>query len=265
MLKIANVINIISPCFSIGVVRFRFQKDMMLERMGLNYPIILRTRFSPGEKIRQPLRVGERWASLVRLDGDPGIRVWRRGWIGGGRVGGRGWLRMRDGRSKTAPIINHRMIHSIVPSPRTSVPSFLLKTRSRRESSSFLERDHLCCRERACLVLAKEAIYHPWNPVVPATHLTSTISRSLFLSVSRLRTNPSHLPRRKPSHTSTYTPEPATAFILVRSFLLFSTPLQIAPISRVVNFIFPRHPPSPPLPQYRIVSLPRGLSILEKL
>jgi len=68
--------------------------------------------------------------------------------------------------------------------------------------------------------------------LVPATHLTTALSRM---------PETLHLPHRKPSHTSTYTPEPATAFILVRSFFLSSTPLQIAPISCAVNFIFPRH------------------------
>jgi len=166
--------------------------------MGLNYPIILQSRFSGRkDKAATPLREkdGQVWR---RLDGGPGIRGGGEAERWGERVGDGGWLRMRDGRSKTAPIINHRMIHSIVPSPlarararareRSSfVPSFLLKTRSRRESSSFLERDHLCCRERARLVLAKEAIYHPWNPAVPATHLTPAISPpplSLSLSLS---------------------------------------------------------------------------------
>lgn len=68
------------------------------------------------------------------------------------------------------PIINHTMIHSIVPSPgvrpSSGPPLALLKTRSWRESSSFLERDHLCCWESGCLVLAsKQSItlgtYHP--------------------------------------------------------------------------------------------------------
>lgn len=124
------------------------------------------------------------------------------------------------------------MIHSIVPSPsvRSSVPP----------QNQIPERKLELSRKRSPL-LPGESLPRPCeggnlSPLepspVPATHLTPARSRM---------PETLHLPHRKPSHTSTYTPEPATAFILVRSFFLSSTPLQIASISRAVNFIFPRH------------------------
>ena len=79
---------------------------------------------------------------------------------------------MRDGRSKTATDNKsyddtfYRSIGEQLASPHLCPP---WKGRSWRESSSFLERDHLCCRERACLVLARRqsitlGTYYPAPP-----------------------------------------------------------------------------------------------------
>lgn len=162
---------------------------------------------------------------------------------------------MRDGRSKTAPIINHRMIHSIVPSPRgrAFVPP----------QNQILERKLELSRKRSP-PLPGESLPRPYeggnlSPLEPGRPRALSHTRAISLA------------RRKPSHTSTYTPEPTAAFILVRSFLLLldTARARIAPISRAVNFIFPRHfpldvAPRSPLPpalprRPRVIALPRSV------
>lgn len=180
---------------------------------------------------------------------------------GPGGVGGRGWLRMRDGRSKTALIINHRMIHSIVPSPsvRSSVPP----------QNQIPERKLELSRKRSPL-LPGESLPRPCeggnlSPLEP-----SPSSRSLTLPSALSRMPETlHLLHRKPSHTSTYTPEPATAFILVRSFVLplHDAAADSADLARGKLYFsttfFPRHRAAPR--RVDPSSWPHGLSIFEKL
>lgn len=155
---------------------------------------------------------------------------------------------MRDGRSKTAPIINHRMIHSIVPSP--SVRSSSKPDPGEKARAFSKEITSAAGRELASSLRRRQSITLGTRPVLRDSPYPRVLS--IFLSLSLAP----HLPRRKPSHTSTYTPEPATAFILVRSFFLFTTLPQIAPISRAVNFIFPRHFSLDVVPR-RFASTPR--------
>jgi len=142
---------------------------------------------------------------------------------------------MRDGRSKTAPIINHRMIHSIVPSPsvRSSVPP----------QNQIPERKLELSRKRSPL-LPGESLPRPCeggnlSPLEPSPPPPpDSPYPALF---SHARDPPSPLPQTIPHiHLHSWTshrfhPRP---FVLP---LLDAAPLQIAPISRAVNFIFPRH------------------------
>lgn len=150
------------------------------------------------------------------------------------------WLRMRDGRSKTAPIINHRMIHSIVPSPEPFVPAFLLKTRSRRESSSFLERDHLCCRERARFASSRLAsASRPCEGGNLSPSEPGPSPRALRMPDPSLSLAANH-----PTHPLTLLNQPPAFILLVRSRRSSSLLLDAADsadLARAVNFIFPRH------------------------
>lgn len=171
------------------------------------------------------------------------------------RVGGGGWLRMRDGRSKTAPIINHRMIHSIVPSPR--VRSFV------PPQNQIPERKLELSRKRSPL-LPGESLPRPCeggnlSPLEPGR------PRDSPYPLARSHARPAiSLAANHPTHPLTLLNQPPLSSS-VRSFLLSSTPLQIAPISRAVNFIFPRHFPLAAPHRVDPLPRPRGLSIFEKL
>lgn len=214
--------------------------------MGLNYPIIPQTRVSPGEEIRQRLR-------------EKSGQVWR-GWMavrsGGGSAAG-GLVGSADARwsledspdNKSQDDTFYRSIaaRSFLRSSSKPDPGEKARAFSKEITSA-------AGRELASSLRRRQSITLGTRP-----------SPRLTLPPRSLACPTRHLPRRKPSHTSTYTPEPATAFILVRSFLLSSTPLQIAPISRAVNFIFPRHFSLAAPHRVDLLSRPHGLSIFEKL
>lgn len=117
------------------------------------------------------------------------------------------------------PIINHTMIHSIVPSPSGSLLSV-------PPGSEILERKLELSRERSPLPLEErlprpreEAIYHSWN--LP--------SRSPLACFPR-----PHGHRLSPTHASTCASEPSTFFIHVRSFPM---PLDTVDLSRCTLFL----------------------------
>lgn len=221
--------------------------------MGLNYPIIPQTRFSGRrDKTATPR---ERRASLARLDlgrhRDPG-------------VDGGGWLWMRDGRSKTAPIINHRMIHSIVPSP--SVRSSSKPDPGEKARAFSKEITSAAGRELASSLRRRQSITLGTPARPPPIHLTPVLS----LFISRMPDPPSPSPQTIPHiHLYSWTshrfhPRPfvlplhdvaADSADLARGKLYFSTTF------------FPRHCAAPlridPLPC--TLHLLHGLSIFEKL
>lgn len=166
--------------------------------MGLNYPIIPQTRFSGRrDKTATPR---ERRASLARLDlgRDPGFD-------------GGGWLRMRDGRSKTAPIINHRMIHSIVPSP--SVRSSSKPDPGEKARAFSKEITSAAGRELASSLRRRQSI----TLGIPARSPRLTLpSLSLSFSLSHVRSSIS-LAANHPAHPLTLLNQPPLSSSSVRS------------------------------------------------
>ena len=129
--------------------------------------------YTRNEHHRFPLSIrdkGEREGWLQRFEG-----------AAEGIAGG-GWrrLRMRDGRSKTATDNKSYddTFYRSIGERRRLRPAW--KGRSWRESSSFLERDHLCCLgERGCPVLARRqsitlGTYYPPLPPDSTTQDPST-------------------------------------------------------------------------------------------
>lgn len=113
--------------------------------------------YTRNEHHRFPLSIrdkAERKGCLQRFEGAAG-------------VAGGGWrrLRMRDGRSKTATDNKSYddTFYRSIGERRRLRPAW--KGRSWRESSSFLERDHLCCLGERLPRSREEAIYHSWNPL----------------------------------------------------------------------------------------------------
>lgn len=137
------------------------------------------------------------WAFEIRPSGKAAFSVSR---VQAGIAGG-GWrrLRMRDGRSKTATDNKSYddTFYRSIGERRRLRPAW--KGRSWRESSSFLERDHLCCLGERLPRPREEAIYHSWNllstnpPIPPPDSTTRDPSTRLLAPPNTI-----HLPYPRP-------------------------------------------------------------------
>lgn len=162
---------------------------------------------------------------------------------------------MRDGRSKTALIINHRMIHSIVPSPsvRSSVPP----------QNQIPERKLELSRKRSPL-LPRPCEGGNLSPLEPSPSPRLTLPP--VLSFARCPRPSISLTANHPTHPLTLLNQPPLSSSSVRSSLLDAA-ADSADLARGKLYFsttfFPRRRAAP----HRVdpSPWPHGLSIFEKL